>query len=68
MPSTGCTLPEDLRRYYLDAMGIQLWQPRNSLAVRPVEESPVDDEMIKSTGLDDTPLTTDRADPADIRS
>ena len=68
MPSTGCTLPEDLRRYYLDAMGIQLWQPRDSLAVRPVEESPVDDEMIESTGLDDTPLTTDRADPADNRS
>ena len=24
---TGCVLPEDTRRYYLDAMGVQLWQP-----------------------------------------
>lgn len=24
---TGCVLPEDLRRYYLDTMGVQLWQP-----------------------------------------
>ncbi len=24
---TGCALPEDLRHYYLDAMGVQLWQP-----------------------------------------
>ena len=23
----GCGLPEELRRYYLDAMGIQAWQP-----------------------------------------
>jgi len=23
---TGCVLPEDLRRYYLETMGVQLWQ------------------------------------------
>ena len=23
---TGCTLPEQLRHYYLETMGIQVWQ------------------------------------------
>jgi DNA polymerase len=61
MSSTGCTLPEDLRRYYLDAMGIQLWQPRDTMELQPaVDEIPVDKEIIDSTGIDETPLTADR--------
>ena len=24
---SGCALPEDMRRYYLDVMGVQMWQP-----------------------------------------
>lgn len=24
---TGCTLPEEVRRYYLDVIGVQIWQP-----------------------------------------
>ncbi len=60
MPSTGCTLPEQLRRYYLDAMGIQLWLPRDSVGAQPVvDEVPVDNEIIESTGIDEAPLTAD---------
>ncbi len=35
---TACALPEDLRRYYLDTMGIQLWQS--------VEGQPDDDGAV----------------------
>lgn len=30
MADTGCQLPEELRRYYLEVMGIQLWQESRS--------------------------------------
>ena len=42
---TGCGLPEDLRHYYLDAMGIQLWQslqqPSAETVVRPASAEDV---------------------------
>jgi DNA polymerase len=61
MPSTGCTLPEDLRRYYLDAMGIQLWQQRDSVQVQPaVDDIPVDADSIESKGVDKTARAIDR--------
>jgi DNA polymerase len=61
MPSTGCTLPEDLRRYYLDVMGIQLWQPRDSVQVQPaVDDIPVDADSIESKDVDETTRTIDR--------
>jgi uracil-DNA glycosylase len=69
MSSTGCTLPEDLRRYYLDAMGIQLWQQRDSVEVQSaVDEIPVDKEIIESTGIDEPPRTTDRSGEDTTRS
>ena len=43
---TGCDLPEDVRRYYLDTMGIQLWQ---SLEPQPQDakvDEPVNDNII----------------------
>lgn len=39
--SGGCELPEELRRYYLDAMGIQAWEEINS---EPCEELQVTTE------------------------
>lgn len=33
---TGCVLPEDKRRYYLDAMGVQLWQPLEQPPEQPL--------------------------------
>lgn len=39
----GCSLPEELRRYYLDTMGVQLWQPVQSgeRLQPPGEDTPV---------------------------
>ena len=34
---TGCVLPEDLRRYYLDTMGVQLWQSVRAVGQPPDE-------------------------------
>ena len=49
----GCELPEDLRRYYLDTMGIQLWDELYPEAVvmdvQPVDTAPVvETEVLQS--------------------
>lgn len=44
---TGCVLPEDLRRYYLDAMGVQLWQ-----SVRADGQPQPPDEVATSPSAD----------------
>ena len=37
----GCVLPEELRRYYLDAMDIQVWQDLNAAQQVLQQEAPV---------------------------
>ena len=48
---TACTLPEDLRRYYLDTMGIQLWQSVDQQTdgdgAAPLEDSPLTWEQLE---------------------
>jgi uracil-DNA glycosylase len=69
MPSTGCTLPEDLRRYYLDAMGIQLWQQRDSVAAKSVvDEVPVDVAAFGSVDIEPVPPTVQSNAAADTQS
>lgn len=41
---TACVLPEDLRLYYLDAMGVQLWQP---IEPSPDQAEPLVDEQVE---------------------
>jgi len=69
MSSTGCTLPEDLRRYYLDAMGIQLWRQRDPVDVRPgADELPVDSAIVASTDVGETAVRVGRAGADDTRA
>ena len=41
----GCDLPEDLRRYYLDTMGIQLWQSIEPQPEDVAVDKPDDDNV-----------------------
>lgn len=43
---TGCDLPEDVRRYYLDTMGIQLWQSLEPQPQDATVDEPVNDNII----------------------
>jgi uracil-DNA glycosylase family 4 len=45
----GCELPEELRRYYLDAMGIQVWDELYPEAV------PMDDQLVAVTPVTENP-------------
>ena len=42
----GCSLPEDLRRYYLDSMGVQVWQSIEPPVSEAEAGSTADDEQI----------------------
>ena len=62
MSTTGCTLPEVLRRYYLDTMGIRVWQQREPAAVQPdVHSAHAGARMMDSTGIDAAPATGQRS-------
>ncbi len=67
----GCELPEELRRYYLDAMGVQVWDELYSHAVSTAEtqvveaavvetavtEAPVQEEnIVHAEAVDSTPM------------
>lgn len=41
----GCELPEALRRYYLDAMGIQVWEETGEERAEPAESEPCLDKL-----------------------
>ena len=47
--SGGCELPEALRRYYLDTMGIQVWDDVNTEAQTEVAVDPVVWQALQQT-------------------
>lgn len=70
----GCELPEQLRRYYLDTMGIQLWDElhpeavamdeRQTVATTPVVEIPAHENTLQEKILQEGP--TENAGQPDI--
>ncbi len=63
MAATGCQLPEALRRYYLDAMGIQVWQETRS-QLQTAESATLTLEASPTTAGETTDWSSLRAEVA----
>lgn len=60
---SGCQLPEELRRYYLELMGIQVWADRQAAQSSEVAETPVAEVVTSSTKVQQAvPEANTRAD------